>query len=343
MWDVTFPNGRTLRLPQTDVGPSQDPKKTGGVLRGIDVNAVAAQQAGYTPGSFPTNGQFTYRPAQGGGGQVASLTRPVAASQAQSGVPVPAVQQANQVANQAAVNFIPGQTTMKQLAAKIDQADVPPIIKFLALAQASKMLQPSDQMMFRALAMQNQDQVRLAITEMQQAGAGAREAARETAAGALEAEKEKGRGTLEAEKEKGRQARQTAAEQSRADLQAKRLAAAQTKADQINERIDRHFEQNQARLKGNEKVLEDYRKAMLNLNSLRAEQDPLNPDPKITAEIEQGRQRINQLWQNNSSVLPAPSAVMGSDMQPQAAPPATAAPPGSAPGPQQQDLRPPIR
>jgi hypothetical protein len=34
-------------LRQTDTGPSQDPSKTGGVLRGIDINSEAAKQFGY--------------------------------------------------------------------------------------------------------------------------------------------------------------------------------------------------------------------------------------------------------------------------------------------------------
>jgi Putative peptidoglycan binding domain len=54
--DVTAPNGKTLRLRQTDLGPA---KSTG---RGIDIAAVAAEHFGYSPSDFPTNGVFSWRP-----------------------------------------------------------------------------------------------------------------------------------------------------------------------------------------------------------------------------------------------------------------------------------------
>jgi hypothetical protein len=58
-FDVTFPDGQTQRLQQTDVGPA---KWTG---KGIDISAAAAHGAGYTPKDFPTGGQFTWSPADG--------------------------------------------------------------------------------------------------------------------------------------------------------------------------------------------------------------------------------------------------------------------------------------
>lgn len=54
---VTAPNGVTLKLQHTDLGPA---KWTG---RGIDIAAVAAERFGYSPKTFPTDGIFTWRPA----------------------------------------------------------------------------------------------------------------------------------------------------------------------------------------------------------------------------------------------------------------------------------------
>lgn len=53
---VTAPNGKTLRLRQTDIGPHP---RTG---RGIDIAAVAAERFGYTPDNFPTDSIFTWKP-----------------------------------------------------------------------------------------------------------------------------------------------------------------------------------------------------------------------------------------------------------------------------------------
>jgi hypothetical protein len=58
-FDVTAPNGETFRLQQTDIGPST---RTG---RGIDISAAAAHQMGYTPKDFPTDGGFSWKPANG--------------------------------------------------------------------------------------------------------------------------------------------------------------------------------------------------------------------------------------------------------------------------------------
>lgn len=58
-FDVTAPNGKTLRLQQTDIGPA---KWTG---KGIDIAAVAAERFGYSPSNFPTGGIFSWRPAGG--------------------------------------------------------------------------------------------------------------------------------------------------------------------------------------------------------------------------------------------------------------------------------------
>ena len=56
-FDVTAPNGKTLRLQQTDIGPSA---WTG---RKIDIAAVAAERFGYGPNTFPDDGIFSWRPA----------------------------------------------------------------------------------------------------------------------------------------------------------------------------------------------------------------------------------------------------------------------------------------
>lgn len=51
---VTAPNGKVLKLQQTDVGPHP---KTG---RKIDIAAVAGEAFGYSPKNFPTDGIFTW-------------------------------------------------------------------------------------------------------------------------------------------------------------------------------------------------------------------------------------------------------------------------------------------
>ena len=53
-FDVTAPNGVTLRLQQTDIGPHP---RTG---RKIDIAAVSAEAFGYTPHTFPTDGIFSW-------------------------------------------------------------------------------------------------------------------------------------------------------------------------------------------------------------------------------------------------------------------------------------------
>lgn len=54
---VTAPNGRTLHLQQTDIGPHPD---TG---RKIDIAAVAAERYGYSPKNFPTDEIFSWIPS----------------------------------------------------------------------------------------------------------------------------------------------------------------------------------------------------------------------------------------------------------------------------------------
>lgn len=56
-FNVTAPNGVTLRLQQTDIGPHP---RTG---RLIDIAAVAAERFGYSPDNFPTDGIFTWTEA----------------------------------------------------------------------------------------------------------------------------------------------------------------------------------------------------------------------------------------------------------------------------------------
>jgi len=57
MFEVTGPNGKTVLLPQIDVGPAE---WTG---RGIDISGPVVSRFGYTKGDFPTDKHFTYRPA----------------------------------------------------------------------------------------------------------------------------------------------------------------------------------------------------------------------------------------------------------------------------------------
>jgi hypothetical protein len=55
---VTAPNGKTLKLQQTDIGPGESTGRT------IDIAAVAAENFGYSPRTFPTDdGYFHWRPA----------------------------------------------------------------------------------------------------------------------------------------------------------------------------------------------------------------------------------------------------------------------------------------
>ena len=54
---VTAPNGRSLLMPQTDIGPHPN---TG---RKIDIAAHMAEAFGYTPRNFPTDGIFKWVPA----------------------------------------------------------------------------------------------------------------------------------------------------------------------------------------------------------------------------------------------------------------------------------------
>jgi hypothetical protein len=54
---VTAPNGKTLKLQQTDIGPHPN---TG---RKIDIAAVAAEAFGYSPTNFPTDQIFSWKPA----------------------------------------------------------------------------------------------------------------------------------------------------------------------------------------------------------------------------------------------------------------------------------------
>ena len=54
---VTAPNGKSLLMPQTDIGPSP---RTG---RKIDISAHMAEAFGYAPSTFPTDSIFTWVPA----------------------------------------------------------------------------------------------------------------------------------------------------------------------------------------------------------------------------------------------------------------------------------------
>lgn len=79
-FNVTAPNGQTYRLQQTDVGPA------GYTGRGVDISAAAAQQMGYTPKTFPTDGSFKVEPTEGG----TSLPE-MAGMASRSGVPLAAL------------------------------------------------------------------------------------------------------------------------------------------------------------------------------------------------------------------------------------------------------------
>lgn len=55
-FNVTAPNGVTLKLQQTDLGPAVWTGRT------IDIAAAAAEKFGYSPHNFPTDGIFTWQP-----------------------------------------------------------------------------------------------------------------------------------------------------------------------------------------------------------------------------------------------------------------------------------------
>ncbi len=96
-FDVTAPNGETFRLQQTDVGPST---RTG---RGIDISAAAAHQMGYTPKDFPTDGGFSWKPANG---------PPSGAEAAATGSPAGNPVQADELGSVAALPY--GRRTMDE-------------------------------------------------------------------------------------------------------------------------------------------------------------------------------------------------------------------------------------
>jgi hypothetical protein len=54
-FDVTGPNGATVRVRQTDVGPNIR------LDRPVDINSALAEQMGYTPKTFPTDAPFKVR------------------------------------------------------------------------------------------------------------------------------------------------------------------------------------------------------------------------------------------------------------------------------------------
>ena len=54
---VTAPNGKSLLMPQTDIGPNPS---TG---RKIDISSHMGEAFGYTPRNFPTDSIFTWVPA----------------------------------------------------------------------------------------------------------------------------------------------------------------------------------------------------------------------------------------------------------------------------------------
>jgi len=163
-YDVTTPDGRTFRLPQTDVGPA---KWTG---RGVDINAPAAEAMGYTPKNFPTDQPFKV-----------ALSQEInlrGATMAKAGIPPPAVQGATQAASSALQNIDPSQYGRSSLRAAWDAVNkgspnADPIAKALAVGMLQKMMAPEDQLAYRMYMQQNQDQLRIALKDMQIAAMGA--------------------------------------------------------------------------------------------------------------------------------------------------------------------------
>lgn len=80
-WRVVFPNGRSLVLQQTDIGPAPWTGKK------VDVNYTAVRRAGYTESNYPTGGTVEYhylgktKPAWADGGKPSTPTRSVATKQ----------------------------------------------------------------------------------------------------------------------------------------------------------------------------------------------------------------------------------------------------------------------
>jgi hypothetical protein len=153
-FDVTTPKGRTFRETQTDVGPA---KWTG---RGVDINASAAAEMGYTPQTFPTDATF----------RVKQVTGPAAMQLAKSNVPMPTVKESNNIANNAGAMLNPqmwGGMSRAQIAQAIDQADpeAPPHVKLMAAAQLQQLLAPEERMQMQIQMMGMKAEIQAALRQ----------------------------------------------------------------------------------------------------------------------------------------------------------------------------------
>jgi hypothetical protein len=131
-FDLTLPDGRTVRTTQTDVGPAP------WTHRGVDVNAALGSQLYKGPGSFPTDGGFRVSPA---GDQVPPEHREQASS-----IVGPLLA--------AIPRMFAGRMSMPSLARMIE-SNAPPgtsdQVKFAALKMMSQMMQPQDKEMLSTL------------------------------------------------------------------------------------------------------------------------------------------------------------------------------------------------
>jgi hypothetical protein len=144
-FDVTFPNGKTITAPQTDIGPAA---KTG---RTVDINAPLAQEAGYTPKTFPTDALATVRAHQ----QLDKSLDQKGLGMIDQGIPGPVVQDSTKAAMNAGREISPqawGRSSLQDIITAINKTDpsAPGVVKFLAAAQMSHLMAPEDKMMMQA-------------------------------------------------------------------------------------------------------------------------------------------------------------------------------------------------
>jgi len=171
-FDVTAPSGKTMTLPQTDIGPAA---RTG---RGVDINAPAAEAFGYTPQNFPTDSQFVVRAHR----QLDVQLDQSGGKMIQAGVPGPVVQDTTKTAMNVGREFNPlewGRLTQKQIIDTIERVgpNEPDAVKALTFMQLNKLMAPEEKMAAQIWAKQNQQDLQLTLEKMRE---GSRESLEQT-------------------------------------------------------------------------------------------------------------------------------------------------------------------
>jgi hypothetical protein len=164
LYDVTAPNGRQLTLPQLDLGPSQDPRKTGGVRREVDINSPAAEAFGYTPQNFPTNEKFIVKAHQ----QLDQVLDQGGAKLIGQGAPGPLVQDSTRAGMLAGRQIDPrewGRATRQQIVQAIEKVEpnASDTAKMLAFLQLNKIMAPEEKMQAQMWAKENDQAIKMAI------------------------------------------------------------------------------------------------------------------------------------------------------------------------------------